>query len=249
LVDSCVAAQPPRAHRAKLWGVAAFGPIASPAHMLKLTLSFKGRPLRVHPIAGPRLVVGRDPGCDLVIDSLAVAPRHLALQMVEGRVVLAALTATHPVLRNGVRVAHALLEDGDRVLVGKHTLSLSAVVESPAQQPRATLERPRTAPEPSTSGAGAGVEAYLQVQSGRRIGEILTLIRVVTRLRRIGGTEVIVRRRDWGYALSRLGEANRVTVGREPVLGGQEVPLTHGVAIEIDGVRCQFFQALATSAA
>ena len=102
--------------------------------MLKVTLSFKGRPLRVQPMAGPRLVVGRDPGCDLVIDSLAVAPRHLALQMVEGRVVLAALTATHPVLRNGVRVAHALVEEGDRVLVGKHTLSLSAGVRAPRLQ-------------------------------------------------------------------------------------------------------------------
>lgn len=217
--------------------------------MLKLTLSFKGRPLRVHSTADPRLVVGRDPGCDLVIDSLAVAPRHLALQMVEGRVVLAALTATHPVLRNGVRVAHALLEDGDRVLVGKHTLSLSAGGEAPPQQPRATLGGTRIVPKSSPPGPEKAVEAYLQVQSGRHLGKILTLDRAVNRLRRIGGTEVMVIRRDGGYVLSRLGEANRVYVGRDQVLGDQEVPLTPGVVIEIDGVRCQFFQALAAAPA
>ncbi|MGE5155181.1 MAG: FHA domain-containing protein [Bdellovibrio bacteriovorus] len=215
--------------------------------MLKLTLSFKGRPLKVHPIAESRLIVGRDPGCDLVIDSLAVAPRHLALQMVDGRVVLAALTATHPVLHNGARVAHALLEEGDRVLVGKHTLTLSKGMEEVARAPQATFRPPRIAPQPSPS--GAGIEAYLQIQSGRRIGEILTLNRAVNRLRRIGGIEVIVSRRSWGYALSRLGEANRVLVGREPVVGDREVPLTHGIPIEIDGVRCQFFLALETSAA
>lgn len=217
--------------------------------MFKLTLSFKGLPLSVHPIAGPRLVVGRDPGCDLVIDSLAVAPQHLALQVVDGRVVLAALTAEFPVLRNGVRVGHALLEQGDRILVGKHTLAFSTRVEEPAQEPSVRAGPPQTGSERPRSGVDGLVEAYLQVQSGRHIGKILTLTRSVTRLRRIGGTEVIVSRRERGYVLSRIGEANRVYVGRDQVLGDQEVPLTHGMRIEIDGVRCQFYQSVATSAA
>ncbi len=217
--------------------------------MYELALSFKGRPLSVHPIEGPRLIVGRDPGCDLVIDSLAVAPQHLALQVVDGRVVLAALTAEFPVLRNGVRVAHALLEQGDRILVGKHTLAFSMRVEESVQEPSVRAGLPQIRSDRSRSGADGLAGAYLQVQSGRYIGKILTLTRSVTRLRRIGGTEVIVSRRDWGYGLSRMGEVNRVYVGRDQVLGYQEVPLTHGTCIEIDGVRCQFFESVATSAA
>lgn len=217
--------------------------------MFKLALSFKGRPLSVHPIEGPRLIVGRDPGCDLVIDSLAVAPQHLALQVVDGRVVLAALTAEFPVLRNGVRVAHALLEQGDRILVGKHTLAFSTRAEEPVHEPSVRARPPQTRSERPPSRADGALEAYLQVQSGRHIGRILTLTRSVTRLRRIGGSEVIVSRREWGYGLSRMGEASRVYVGQDQVLGCQEVPLTHGTRIEIDDVRCQFFESVATSAA
>lgn len=220
--------------------------MSSPESSYRLALSFKGHPLSLHPIVGPRLIVGRDPGCDLVIDSLAVAPQHLALQVVDGRLVVVALTAEHPVLRNGVRVAHAALDEGDRLLVGKHTLSLVRRGEESVPQARPESEGPRPGRAQPPSKARGFVDAYLQIQSGRRIGEILTLTRVVTRLHRVGGDAVIVSRRDRGYVLSRLGEANRVSVGGEPVLGDQELPLAHGTSIEIDGVRCQFFQNLAT---
>jgi Inner membrane component of T3SS, cytoplasmic domain len=214
--------------------------------MFELALSFKGRPLSVHPLRESRLLVGRDPGCDLVIDSLAVAPQHLALQGLDGRVVLVALTADYPVLRNGRRVVHAVLEDGDRIQVGKHTLTFAERVQASDPAPPADSTAVLPAPPPRASGAA---EAYLQIQSGPHIGEILILARAVTRLRRLGGTGVIVIRREGGYALARLGESNRVIVDRELVLEDQEVPLTHGASIEIDGLRCQFFQALVSSAA
>jgi hypothetical protein len=217
--------------------------------MHELALSFKGRPLSVHPVLGERMIVGRDPGCDLVIDSLAVAPQHLALQSVDGRVVLVALTAAYPVLRNGRRVSHAVLEEGDRILVGKHTLSLSLREGEADQTPRTNMGTSQASPAPAPQQGVGAIEAYLQIQSGRHIGAILTLTRAVTRLRRIGGTEVIVSRRDSGYVLSRLGGANRVYVGRAQVSDDREIPLTHGTPIEIDGIRCQFFLTLASSAA
>lgn len=213
--------------------------------MYELALSFKGRPLSVHPLRDARVIVGRDPGCDLVIDSLAVAPRHLALQGVEGRVVLVALAATHPVLRNGKRVSHAAVDEGDRILVGKHTLLLGRREGGSDQAPDTGLGLSRDAPVQPPPRHGRTVEAYLQIQSGRHIGQILTLTRAVTRLHHIGGTEVIVSRRGPGYVLSRLGEVNRVYVGREQVTDDREIPLTHGTPIEIDGIPCQFFLALA----
>ena len=44
--------------------------------MAKLTLSFKDKKLKIFPITGQDLVVGRDPACTVHIDSLAVQPRH-----------------------------------------------------------------------------------------------------------------------------------------------------------------------------
>jgi len=214
--------------------------------MFQLALSFKGRLLSVHPLGGRRLIIGRDSSCDLVIDSLAAAPRHVALEVVEGQVVLTALTQEFPVLRNGGRVQDALLKAGDRVLLGKHTLTLTDGSEQAIPEARIT---PRGIPPRESVREAARPAAYLQVQSGRHIGEILILTRAVTRLRRIGGSEVIISRRDWGYALSVMGEANRAYVGPDEVLGDQEVPLTHGARIEIDGVHCQFFQTATTSVA
>lgn len=216
--------------------------------MYELALSFKGRPLSVRPLPGDRFVVGRDPGCDLVIDSLAVAPQHLALQGVEGRIVLVALTDAHPVLRNGRRVRHAALEDGDRILVGKHTLTLSHRDGEARQTTDPRLGASETLPASPPHRSGGPIEAYLQIQSGRHIGEILALTRAVTRLRRVGGSEVIVIRRDCGYVLSCLSGANRVYVGRERLSDEQEIPLAHGMPIEVDGTRCQFFLTLASSA-
>lgn len=223
--------------------------MSPPEPSFELALSFKGRPLSSHPVVGPRLIVGRDPGCDLIIDSLAVAPRHLAIQVVDGRLVLVALTAEHPVLRNGMRVIHAALEEGDRLLVGKHSLSLVKGPEGPALPPHPDDEGPQTEAARPVPAPRGGIDAYLQIQGGRRIGKILTLRRTVTRLHRVRGGEVIVSRRGPGYVLSRLGQANRVLVGGEPVLDDREVPLIHGVPIEIDCLRCQFFQTPITSVA
>ena len=189
--------------------------------MFKLTLSFKGRLLSAYPLGGRRLIIGRDPGCDLVIDSLAVAPRHVALEVVEGRVALTALTPGFPVLRNGGRVQDALLKAGDRLLLGKHTLTLTDASGEAIPEARIT---PLGIPPRESVPEAATPAAYLQVQSGRHIGEILILTRAVTRLRRIGGTEVIISRRDLGYVLALMGEANRVYVGPGPGPGRPRGP-------------------------
>ena len=48
--------------------------------MAKLTLSFKDRKLKVFALAPGECVIGRDPGCTIAIDSLAVASRHARIR-------------------------------------------------------------------------------------------------------------------------------------------------------------------------
>lgn len=205
--------------------------------MIKLTLSFKGRPLSVHPFEGPTLIVGRDPDCDIVIDSLAVAPRHARLHADDSGVTLHRLDDGYQLLCNGRQVESVRISEGARILVGKHTLTLDTHADETVLLP--------LLPEPSAArpSAASGIEApaYIQIQGGQLIGEIIHLTRSVVRLTRIGGDEVIVTRREHGYCLARIGEANLVYVGREAVEGDTEVTLANGVEIEIDGVRCQFF--------
>ncbi len=63
----------------------------------------------------------------------------------------------------------------------------------------------------------------------------------MTRLKQIGGTEVIVTRRGECYRLARIGEANHVEVAGQLPQGALEVALSNGVRIDVDGTRCQFF--------
>jgi pSer/pThr/pTyr-binding forkhead associated (FHA) protein len=207
--------------------------------MAKLTLSFKGRLLAVHHLERPVLTIGRDPDCDIVIDSLAVAERHAEIRQDGATVALVALDPEHPVYRNGERVAETVLADGDLILVGKHTLDFSEAAPEAILLPRATSpQRPRRDEPPDSV---ESIPVYLQIQSGPHIGQVIPLIRAVTRLTLIGGHEVIVTRRDGGYLLARIGEANRVFVGQRTVAGDEEIELVDGDPVEIDGTICRFF--------
>lgn len=207
--------------------------------MAKLTLSFKGRLLAAYRLEGAVSLVGRDPACDIVIDSLAVADRHVQITETEEALTLTALDAEHPVYRNGQRIDRAALADGDLILVGKHTLSVSL-----SDDDAPLLSRPGIAAgtgREHQAGARDAAPAYLQIQNGPQIGQIIPVTRAVTRLQRIGGDEVIITRRGEAYVLSLMGEANRVDVGRQSLRADAEAVLRNGEQIEVDGVRCQFF--------
>ncbi len=206
--------------------------------MAKLTLTFKGRLLAVYRLEGSSSIIGRDPDCAVCIDSLAVAPRHARIEQAAESLTLTALDAAHPVFRNGTRVDYTLLEDGDLILVGKHTLSISLTDED---APQLALPARPTAQREDSSEVPDLLPAYLQVQSGPHLGQVIPIRRAVTRLKSIGGPEVIIAHRDTHYILSRIGEANRVHVGQRALRGDDTVQLAHGDQIEIDGIRCQFF--------
>jgi len=206
--------------------------------MAKLTLTFKGHLLAVYRLEALSAIIGRSPDCAVCIDSLAVAPRHARIEQTEESLTLTALDAAHPVFRNGTRVDYSPLADGDLILVGKHTLSVSLTDED---APQLTLPARPTAQRDDSSEAPDLLSAYLQVQSGPHLGQVIPIWRAVTRLKHIGGHEVIIAHRDPHYILSRIGEANRVNVGQRPVRGDDAVELTHGDQIEIDDIRCRFF--------
>jgi hypothetical protein len=206
--------------------------------MAKLTLTFKGRLLAVYRLEAVISIIGRDPDCAVCIDSLAVAPRHARIEQAAESLSVTALDAAHPVFRNGTRVDYSPLADGDLILVGKHTLSVSLLDED---APQLTLPARPTAQRDDSSEVPDLLPAYLQVQSGPHLGQVVPIRRAVSRLKRIGGHEVIIAHRDTHYILSRIGDSNRVYVGQRSLQGDDTVQLTHGDQIEIDGIRCQFF--------
>jgi hypothetical protein len=85
------------------------------------------------------------------------------------------------------------------------------------------------------------VPAYLQLQSGPRIGRVIVFRRSVTRLNRIGADDVIVTRQGDDYYLLRLGGQIPVRIDGSPVTADGEVRLNDNALIEIGELRLRFF--------
>lgn len=221
--------------------------------MAKLTLLFKGRLLSVHHLDEHPVTVGRDPGCAVCIDSLAVAPRQAELVPTDGGWLLLGLDSDYPVLLNNEQVDQASLHHGDEIRVGKHTLlysddsTLAVPVRSRAETPplsAAENQAPggvEVVDEDDEQPGDDPVPAYLQVQSGPKLGRVIVFRRSVTRLKRVGAADVIVTRQGDDYHLLCLGGEAQVRIDGSPVTADGEVRLNDNALIEIGDLRLRFF--------
>ncbi len=118
-------------------------------------------------------VVGRDPTCDLTLESTRVSRRHMSCTVKEGGIRVKDMGSRNHIYVGGVQVKEALLKDGDEVRVGDVKLVLRAAEPAPvagaavAAQPR--VEDAESTPEQGSlvpQGAG-GVPAQVIQQGGR----------------------------------------------------------------------------------
>jgi len=80
--------------------------------------------------------IGRDPGCELMLDNLGVSRRHAQLREVEGRFVIEDLDSTNGVYLNGQQIsAAAEVNSGDEIKIGKFLLFFQPAHEEPAMAP------------------------------------------------------------------------------------------------------------------
>ena len=93
--------------------------------MSKLTLSFKGRVLKVFPVLQGEMTIGSDPACTIHVDSLALQPRHARIVTQGTESVLEDLDTEEGTHVNQARIQQHQLKDGDLIRIGKHTLSFA----------------------------------------------------------------------------------------------------------------------------
>lgn len=198
-----------------------------------LTLSFKGRRLKVFPLVTGEMIIGSDPVCDIHIDSLAVDPRHgRLLSKGQGEVVLEDLDSRGGLFVNSERVREKALRDGDVIRIGKHTLSFSnepgAVrpEEPPQPEPVRRNEPPKT--------------AWLQILNGNNVGKTISLNRQMTNIGKPGVQTASIARRNDGFYLSHLeGESFPTVDGVE--IGDRSWPLKDGAVIRVGNIKIQFY--------
>jgi pSer/pThr/pTyr-binding forkhead associated (FHA) protein len=104
--------------------------------MASVTVSFGGEVVGEYPIDKPVCVVGRDASCEVHIDNLGVSRTHCQFIKRGQAYVLQDMNSANGTYVNGKRVGEHYLNDGDEILIGKHTLKYSAhgVAAPPAEQ-------------------------------------------------------------------------------------------------------------------
>lgn len=196
--------------------------------MAKLTLSFKDKKLKIYPLTGAELVIGRDPDCGIAIDSLAVQPRHARIVAEADSFRVESLQAEDPARINHQPVTEAtLLNDGDQIQIGKHTLSYSSEPASEGVQVNFTSD-PRLP------------TGWLQIMSGAHLGRTIRLDRAMTRLGKTGMESAMIARREDGYYVSHLEGETAPLINDDPI-GDRSVRLAAGDRLRIGKLELHFY--------
>jgi len=216
----------------------------------KLTLSFKGRVLKVFPLQQGAMLIGSEPECNISIDSLAIEPRHARLETHGQDSILFDMNSTDGTFVGQNKVTEHKLKDGDLIRVGKHTLlyNYEEATELRANESSTSIDihpvteqSEKTAATPAPAGE-AGKQGWLQILNGQNLGKTLSLNRSMTNLGKPGVATAVITRRHDGYFISHLEGK------KSPKLGGQEigdrsVKLEDGDTITIGNIQMQFYLA------
>jgi predicted component of type VI protein secretion system len=121
---------------------AADGTISVEQAVPELTLSLRERELARFSIVAARTTIGRDPGCDLVIDNDGISRLHAAIELVGRGFVLRDCDSENGVTLNGEPCREGSLADGDMIGLNKFLIrfshqALDVAVDLPKQSEKA----------------------------------------------------------------------------------------------------------------
>lgn len=193
--------------------------------MAKLTLSFKGRKLKVFALPDTKCLIGRDPDSTVHIDSLAIEPRHACIRRSGEDFVIEPLGTDCTLEVNDQVISEAYtLKDGDHIQVGKHSLAYS-------------VENDVTVAETHVAKAPA---SWMQIQSGSHLGRIIRLEKAFTRIGKPDANLAVITRREDGYHLSHL-QGEQPTQLNNEAIGDETRSLQNGDLINVGELQLQYF--------
>lgn len=197
--------------------------------MSKLTLSFKGKMLKVFQVSDGEMVIGSDPACEFHIDSLAVQPRHASITTEHDVSLLRDLGSPQGILVNGAESKVHTLKDNDQIQIGKHHLQFSFVSTSNEDGDDSFKAATKTTPK----------SAWLQILTGSNVGKTISLRNNMTNLGKAGVQTAVIARRDNGYYITHLEGEHSPKVEGVPI-GNESRQLDDGNVIQLGNVKMQF---------
>ena len=102
--------------------------------MAAVTIIFGGLEQKTHLLDSPRMVVGRDPACEIHIDNLGISRQHCAFSARGEAFVVQDLNSSNGTYVNGKKITEHFLNNADEVVIGKYVLRFlnnAQVVASP----------------------------------------------------------------------------------------------------------------------
>jgi len=99
----------------------------------KLVLKFKDTVISECPLDQEETTIGRKPDNTIHIDNLAVSGRHARVLRIGNKAILEDLNSTNGTMVNNKKVTKHILQHGDTIQVGKHTLVFVNLQEKPLE--------------------------------------------------------------------------------------------------------------------
>ncbi|MHB8535444.1 MAG: FHA domain-containing protein [Sulfuricaulis sp.] len=210
--------------------------------------------------------IGRKPGCDILIDNLAISGEHANIFTVGEDSFIQDLGSTNGTFINNKKITKHHLKNGDAIVIGKHTLVYlveSGQVRQPDDFAKTVIisSTTREPVEPRAAIAAVSVPAAITVEtvsrdappanrtelrhgaifvlSGVNSGKRIDLTKKITNLGRTGKRAGSITQTVDGYLLT-PGEDEAPKLNGRPV-STAGVKLKNGDMIEVAGTRLQFY--------
>ncbi len=206
--------------------------------MIRLTLAFKGKALKVFQPENGCVKIGRAEDCDITIDNLALSPVHAIITIDGDNARIEDKSDTEldtGVLVNDEKIDSAELKHNDVIKLGKYELKF-ACLEAPHKAEAA--EEPQT-----TSGFLENrpvVQGWLQFMNGPKLGRTVKLSNSMVRLGKSGKTCAMISTRNGHYYISHLeGEPRTKVCNRD--LDNNRLLLKDGDTLQVGETEMLFF--------
>jgi len=209
--------------------------------VIKLTLQFKGKSLKVFPVKNKLVKIGRDTACDITIDNLALSPLHAIIEVEDEDLTITDKSEeneTTGVVVNATKVKQHKLNHNDVVYLGKYSLKVTHEEDTSNIVNDSTL-----APEPEPASfpqAKKVAQGWLQIMTGPKLGRTIKLENSMMRIGKKGKTCAMISSREGQYYIAHLeGEPKTKVAQRE--IGDDQIALSDGDMLNIGATQMMFF--------
>jgi len=228
------------------------------SNMAKLIIKFNNDVVDHVELKQGDMKLGRKPGCDIVLDNLAVSGEHANIFTIGGDSFIQDLNSTNGTFINNKKITKHHLRNGDQVVIGKHTLvylsdagqserptedfAKTVIISPSAREAIAPIAAPSPPPPPAAAvapTAPAPHQGALFVLSGANSGKRIELTKAITNLGKTGRRAGSIMRESDGYTLT-AGEDDPPKLNGRPV-AADGAKLKNGDIIEVAGTRLQFY--------